>query len=134
MQKNKKLILAALAIVVIAIAMAVIYVSTRPEAADGSKTFTVEVIHSDGSKKTFTYQTDAGYLGEVLQAEGLIAGHVDQFGLYIDTVDGEDAVYEEDSAYWALYVGEEYASQGIDQTPITDGGAFSLVYTVYAIG
>ena len=130
MQKNKKLIIAAIIIVVIVIAMAVIYVSTRPETTAGSKTFTVKVAHSDGSEKTFTYQTDAEYLGEVLLAEGLIVGHNDTYGLYIDTVDGEDAVWEEDGSYWALYVGEEYAMQGIDQTPINHGDAFSLVYTI----
>ena len=130
MQKNRKLMLAVIAVVVIAAAMAVIYAATRPETAAGSKTFTVEVIHSDGSAKTFTYQTDDEYLGEVLLAEGLIAGDSGEFGLYINTVDGEDAVWEEDGSYWALYVGEEYAAQGIDQTPVTDGGAFSLVYTI----
>ena len=32
--------------------------------------------------------------------------------------------------YWAFYVGDEYASLGVDQTPIADGDSFSLVYTV----
>ena len=130
MQKNKKLIIAAIAVVVIVIAMAVIFIVTRPGTTAGTKTFTVEVVHSDGSKKTFSYQTDAEYLGEVLLAEGLIVGHDSTFGLYIDTVDGEDAIYEEDNSYWALYVGEEYASLGVDATPIADGDTFSLVYTV----
>ena len=130
MQKNKKLIIAVIAIVVIVAAMAIIYVSTRPETTAGSKTFTVKVVHSDESEKTFTYQTDAEYLGEVLVAEGLLVGHNDTFGLYIDSVDGEDAIWDEDGSYWALYVGEEYAMQGVDQTPIADGDAFSLVYTV----
>ena len=130
MQKNKKLILAVIAVVVIAAAMAVIYIATRPEPTAGSKTFTVEVVHSDGTSKTFTYHTDDGYLGPVLLAEGLIAGHTTQFGLYIDTVDGEDAIWDVDGSYWALYVGEDYAMQGIGQTPVTDGGAFSLVYTL----
>ena len=98
MQKNKKLIIAAIAVVVAVIAMAVIYVNTRPDTTAGSKTFTVKVTHSDGSEKTFTYQTDAEYLGEVLLAEGLIAGDVGQFGLYINTVDGEDAIWEEDNS------------------------------------
>ena len=130
MQKNKKLIIAVIAVVVIAAAMAIIYAATRPETTAGSKTFTVAVTHSDGSEKTFTYHTDAEYLGEVLLDEGLIAGDVTQFGLYINTVDGEDAIWEEDGSYWALYVGDEYAMQGIDQTPIADGDAFSLVYTI----
>ena len=130
MQKNKKLIIAVIAVVVIVAAMAIIYIVTRPGTTAGSKTFTVEVVHSDGAPKTFTYHTDAEYLGEVLLDEGLIAGDVGQFGLYINTVDGEDAIYEENGSYWALYVGEDYARQGIDQTPIADGDAFSLVYTI----
>ena len=130
MQKNKKLIIPVIAVVVIVAVMVVISIVTRPETTAGSKTFTVKVVHSDGSEKPFTYDTDAEYLGEVLLAEGLIQGHVDTFGLYIDTVDGEDAIWEVDGSYWALYEGEEYAMQGIDQTPIADGGAFSLVYTV----
>ena len=130
MQKNKKLIIAAVAIVVIIAAMVTIYVSTRPETAEGEKSFTVEVIHGDGTKNTFTYNTDAEYLGEVLLDEGLIQGEGGQFGLYITTVDGEDAIYENDGAYWALYEGEDYAQQGIDETPILDGSEFSLVYTV----
>ena len=130
MQKNKKLIIAVIAVVVVVIAMAVIFIVTRPGTTAGSKTFTVEVVHSDGNEKTFTYHTDAEYLGDVLLDEGLIAGDVGQFGLYINTVDGEDAIWEEDGSYWALYVGDEYAMQGIDQTPIADGDAFSLVYTI----
>lgn len=130
MKPNKKLIIAAVVVVVLIAVMAVVYVSTRPETSKGAKSFTVEVVHSDGTSKTFTYNTDAEYLGEVLLAEGLIAGDAGEFGLYINTVDGEDAIYAEDGSYWALYEGEEYAMQGIDKTPVTDGGAFSLVYTV----
>ena len=130
MSKNKKLAITAAALVIIIAAMAIIYVCTRPAAAEGSKTFTVEVVHSDSAKKSFTYHTDAEYLGEVLLAEGLIAGEDSQYGLYIITVDGEDAVWEEDGSYWALYEGEDYAMQGIDTTPVLDGSVFSLVYTV----
>lgn len=130
MKKSKKIVIAAVAIVVLIAAMIAIYVSTRPETAGGAKSFTVEVVHSDGAEKTFTYHTDAEYLGEVLLDEGLIQGEVNQFGLYIITVDGEDAVFETDGAYWALYEGEDYAMQGIDETPILDGSEFALVYTV----
>ena len=52
------------------------------------------------------------------------------YGLYITEVDGEAAVYEEDGAYWAFYQDGEYANQSVDQTPISDGDAFSLVYTI----
>ena len=130
MKKSTKIILAVAALVGAAAILLAVYLGTRPETAEGEKTIEVEVVHGDGSQKTFTYDTDAEYLGQVLQAEGLIEGEDGQYGLYITAVDGEEAVYETDSAYWALYEGEDYAQQGIDQTPIEDGGQYSLVYTV----
>lgn len=130
MKNNKKLIIAVIAFAAVIAVMAAVYIGARPETANGAKSFTVEVVHKDGSSKTFTYNSDAWYLGEVLLDEGLIQGETSQFGMYIITVDGEDAIYEKDNSYWALYEGEEYAQQGIDKTPITDGGKFSLVYTI----
>lgn len=130
MKKNGKLIVAAAAVLVLIAIFAGIWSATRPATSQGTKTVTVEVVHKDESSKTFTYRTDAEYLGEVLQAEGLVKGDQGDYGLYITEVDGETAVYETDGAYWAFYQGGEYAAQSVDQTPISDGDAFSLVYTV----
>ena len=104
MKKNGKLIAGAAAILVLAAVFAGIWFATRPATSEGAKTITVEVVHKDESSKTFTYHTDVEYLGEVLQSEGLVKG--------------------------AFYQDGEYASQSIDQTPISDGDSFSLVYTV----
>ena len=93
------------------------------------KAFTVEVIHGDGSKKTFQYRSEEEYVGTVLLAEGLISGDMGQYGLYIKVVDGEQAIYEEDNAYWGFFIGEEYAATGVDMTPITEGAVYKLVYT-----
>lgn len=128
--KNKKIVLAAVAFVVLIALFVGVYFATRPETAVGSKTVTVTVVHKDGSEKVFTYQTDAEYLGEVLLAEGLIQGDTSEFGLMVTTVDGETADYNADQSYWALYVGEDYATTGADQTPIYDGDAFKWVYTI----
>ena len=131
MSKQKKtIIIAVLAVVVLAAAMAAVYFFTRPGTAQGNKSFRVEIVHGDGSNKVININSDDEYLGEALQLLGLIQGENNQFGLYITTVDGEDAVYEENGAYWALYVDGEYAQQGIDLTPIVDGGSYSLVYTI----
>ena len=94
------------------------------------KKFTVTVVHADGSEKVFTYESDAENVGPVLLEAGLIKGNDGPYGLEITEVDGEQAIYDTDKAYWAVYVGEEYALSGIDTTPITDGGEYSLVYTV----
>ena len=130
MGKNKKLLVAAVAIVAVIAIFLGVYLVTRPGTSQGAKTITVDVVHSDESSKTFTYQTDAEYLGEVLLDEGLIQGEEGDYGLYVTVVDGEEAVYEDNGAYWAFYQGEEYAMQGVDQTPVNDGDKFSLVYTV----
>ena len=128
--KNKKLVITIAVIVVLVAALLAVYAATRPAAAAGGKTITVTVVHADGTSKDFTYQTDAEYLGEVLVAEGLVEGEDSEYGLYITKVDGEDAIYEEDGSYWALYEGDVYANQSADQTPLTDGGTYSLVYTI----
>ena len=129
MKKNSKIIIIVVAVVVVIALFLGVWLTNRPETTQGSKTFTVEVVHSDGSSKTFTYHTDEEYLGPVLLAEGLIAGEESQYGLTVITVDGEDAVWESDGAYWALFVGEEYGTTGVDTTPVNDGDSFKLVYT-----
>ncbi len=130
--KNKKVLLAAIALLVVAGVMAAVYFATRPTVQDwtGSKTITVTVVHSDGKSQEFSYSTDKAYLGEVLQEAGLISGTPGEFGLYIETVDGETASWEENGAYWAFYVGEEYATTSVDLAPITDGAVYKLVYTL----
>ena len=81
------------------------------------------------SEKEFTYETDDEYLGELLTEEGLVEGETSEYGMYITKVDGEQAVFETDNAYWALYENGEYASTGADQTVLDNGDEFSLVYT-----
>ena len=129
--KNKKLILAIVAIAAVIGLMLGVYAATRPETAQGSKTITVTVVHKDGTEKTFIYHTDAEYLAEVLQAEGLVTGYESEYGLTVEAVDGETADWTADSAYWALYIGEEYATTGVSSTPVTDGGVYKLVYETY---
>lgn len=132
--KNKKPVAVGAAVLaVLLIVFGAIWFATRPGTQEGSKTITVEVVHRDGSKNTFTYHTDEEYLADVLLAEGLVEGtQSEEFGLYIDAVDGEVADYAADGAYWALYQGGEYATLGVSSLPVADGDHFSLVYTVYS--
>ena len=50
----------------------------------------------------------------------------------IETVDGEAAIWATDSAYWSLYIGQEYATTGVSTTPVYDGSSFRLVYESWA--
>lgn len=126
--KNKTIVFAIVALVLLIGIFLGVYFATRPETQAGAKTITVLVVHKDGSQKSFTYHTDEEFLDKVLLAEGLIEGYNDQYGFVIEKVDGEAAVWETDSAYWSLYVGEEYATTGISTTPVYDGSTFKLIY------
>ena len=128
--KNNKTLITVLVLVLAIVALVAVYFVTRPATAAGDKTFTLEVVHGDGTTKQIECSTDLEYVGEALQADGVIEGEEGAYGLYIQVVDGEKAVFEEDGAYWAFYLGEEYAMQGIDLTPIEDGVVYKLVYTV----
>lgn len=127
--KNKKMLLALAALVVVVAAMLTVYLLTSPETSQGAKTYTVTVVHGNNTTKTFTYRTDEEYLGAALEAEGLILSEGADAGMF-HTVDGEKADWNVNKSYWAFYVGEEYAIKGIYDTPVTDGGQFKLVYTI----
>ena len=128
--KNKKGWLGLIALVLAAALMLGVYLGTRPETEAGGKAFTVLVVHKDGGEKTFSYVTDAEYLGTVFLEQELIQGEEGTYGLMISTVDGETADWNVDRSYWALYIGEGYATTGVDMTPVTDGAEYRLVYTI----
>ncbi len=98
------------------------------EFGEGSKTVTVLVQAGEKTVK-FTIKTDAEFLGDALIANNLVVGHEGDYGLMIDKVNGIQAIYAKDNAYWALYSRGEYAMTGVDTTPIADGDQYELVYT-----
>lgn len=126
--KNKKYVLAAIALVVVVALGLGLWYFTKPKTTEGEKSFTVTVVHADGTSKDFSYTSDEEYVGTVLVEKGLITGEQGEFGLYIHEVDGERAVWEEDGAYWSFYVNGEYGVVGVDQTPIEDGAKYKLEY------
>lgn len=128
--KNKKPFFAVVALVIVVSALLGIYFATRPGTHAGSKEITVTVVYKDGSSKDFVYHTDAEYLGTVIVEEGLAKGEVGPYGLYIHEVDGVRAVWEENGAFWSIYIGEESAVSGADAIPIEDGKIYRLVYTL----
>jgi len=94
---------------------------------EGAKTVTVAVEMEEKSV-TFTVKTDAETVGEALLEHELIAGDEGPYGLYVKTVNGVRADYDKDGCYWAFYVGQDYAMQGIELTPIDESAAYRLVY------
>ena len=128
---NKKLVIAIVALVAVIGIMLGVWQATRPEIQQGSKAITVVVVHKDGTQKTFEYRTDAEYLAEVLLAENLVTGYESQYGLTIESVDGEVADWTADSAYWAIYIGDDYATTGISEIVVLDGAVYKFEYTKF---
>ena len=126
--KNKKTLIAAIVAVLVVALLAGIYFISRPTATAGEKTFTLTVVHSEGSKD-FTISTDEEFLAQALIAEGIINDEGIETGMYF-TVDGETASWEENQSYWAIYVGDSYATEGLNTLPIEDGGIYKLEYTI----
>ena len=93
---------------------------------EGATSFTLNITFKDGSEKTYTINTNKTIVGEALTELGLISGTVGDYGLMIETVDGETVKYEDDGKYWAFYINGEYAMSGVDTTDITAGVSYAL--------
>lgn len=91
--------------------------------------FQVVVIHKDGTKKEWTLDTKEEYLGAALVSAGIVEAEENRFGMHIKKADGERAVFQEDSAYWAVYAGDDFATKSTDLTPVEGGKTYKLVYT-----
>lgn len=127
---NKKTWIWTAAALIIAVLLFVIWSLNRPQTYDGEKNFTVEVVHKDGTEKKFQYSTDEKYLGPALLEEKLIEGSSGQYGLYVESVDGEKAEYGNDQAYWKLQINGVDAQAGADSTPVEEDALYTWTYTV----
>ena len=104
--------------------------SAKEEApAADAVSFKVVVTDLDGNETAFEYSSNAASVGEALVAEGLIEGHETEYGLYIDTVNGITADWDNDQTYWAFYINGEYATTGIDGTEIVADTTYGLTLT-----
>ena len=56
------------------------------------------------------------------------SGTTGSYGLMIETINGERAVYDKDGAYWSLYVNDEYGEYGADSQSVTDGDKYTWKY------
>lgn len=124
MQKKQTKI-AGIFLVLCCVLALIVFFQTRPDTAAGEKHITISVVHSDSSKSTFSYDTDAEYLGEVLTEEGLAEGTEGSYGMFITTVDGETADDSKEQ-WWCITKDGEMVNTGADQTPIQDQDQFEL--------
>ena len=93
---------------------------------------TIRVCSKDGTETVYEVSTHDKYLSDAMdEAEGLTySGSNGAYGMMLEVVNGEKAIYEEDGAYWSILVDGEYGMNGIDSQPVEDGVEYSLVYTL----
>ena len=128
MKNNKKIVLAVVALVaVVAIALG-LWVALKPQAAQGEKTITVNVVFAGGTQNSHTISTSEEYLRGALEQENMIAGDESEYGLFVTTVNGVTADDSKEQ-WWCFTKGGESLATGVDSTPIADGDAFEITLT-----
>lgn len=128
---SKKVIIGVVAVVAVVAILAIVYSLFREKPVEGTKAVIIEVTDKAGEVKSYEFKTDAEYLRQAMEeADGLtFSGSESEYGLMVDTVNGEKADYTVDSSYWSFYVNGEYCNYGIDTQPVEDGDVFGIVYT-----
>ena len=91
--------------------------------ADGLR---ITLVDADGNETDFVINTDKETVGDALLEQNLIEGEEGDYGLYVKTVNGITADYDTDQTYWAFYVNGEYASTGVDSTPVNEGDTYEF--------
>ena len=137
----KKLLTSLLCVLLVAaLAMGTLGCSKAPEATEptavtmtdgatlgkGAVSFTFTVVNGEGKEITVTINTDKETVGEALFELGLVSGEDSEYGLMVDTVNGETVIYSETGKYWAFYIDGEYAMTGVDSTPVTAGANYTF--------
>ena len=89
-------------------------------------TFTLEVVHLDGTTKSFEVKTYQKILADALLEKDYISGYKSQYGLTVESVDGEMLDWETSGAYWAVYVNGEYSMLGASSIYVEDGATYKF--------
>ena len=110
-KSTKKIVLALVALVAVIAILIGVYSATKEQPTE------------------FEYETTKEYLGEVLKDEGLVEGEEGDYGLFITSVDGEEA-NSANEEWWCLTIDGESSMTSADQTVIEDGDHFELTLTV----
>lgn len=131
-KSNKKVVIGVVALIALIAVLAGVYFKFSAKPVEGSKSITIEVVNKAQESTVYEVQTDAEFLRQAMEeAEGLtFSGAESEYGIMVDTVNGERADYTLDGAYWGFNVNGAYCNYGIDTQPVLDGDAFSIVYTL----
>ena len=99
------------------------------ERLDGIITITVNITHADGTKNAIVVPTDCKYLSDALVEAEVVEGETSAYGFMITKVDGEEANYDRDGAYWSIEKDGAAIMTLASATEIANGEVYALVYT-----
>ena len=105
------------------------YFKPKMEAEAGMKKITITVTHLDKDAhkdQTFDVKTKEEFLLAAARSVVNVEGSDSQYGLYVQTVDGETAD-ESKQQWWCINVNGEMGQLGIDSQPVEDGAKYELV-------
>lgn len=131
MSKRSKIIVAILSIVLafaLALMIAVPLIINSPQIAGDKKTITVEVIHGDKSRVEREFVTYHDNLWMVVKKDNFVCGYESGQGIWVTTVDGEQAE-DAEQQWWCITQNGVMTNYSIDTQPIKDGDHFELTLT-----
>lgn len=100
--------------------------TTTPKTHVTPNSVVLLVTYPDGTQRTHEFSSGKSTLGEVLRDYGLI--ECDATGMVVK-VDGVEANGKAGQAYWAFYIGGEFASHGVDDEVLTGMNEYEFRYT-----
>ena len=131
---TKKIVIGAIVLAVLVALFAFFYGRFAAKSTAGDKAIVIEVVDESGNSTEYDVDTDAEYLKDAMDdlAEAddsfSFSGKDSGYGLMVQVINGKQAIYEEDGAYWALYVNGEYGQYGVTEQPVTDGDTYTWSY------
>lgn len=100
--------------------------TTLGDKKDYKYAFYLEVISKDGTNKKYGIYTKETTLGAALSAIGVIDGEDGPYGLMVESVFGEEHIYETTGYVWMVYVNGEQAQTGVDSINLESGATYTF--------
>jgi hypothetical protein len=133
---KKRILLGGIILVALLAILGAVYFKFGPKVFAGKKEIVIEVVNSEGQSTEYQLKTNEEYLKQAMEelakedSSFSFSGTDSEYGLMIEEINGQRAVFAEDNAYWALYVNGDYGQYGADQQVVADGDVYSWKYEV----
>ncbi len=101
-------------------------VSTLGNKDDYNFAYYLEIISRNGNTVKYGVYTKSETLGDSLYSIGVIDGEEGPYGLMVESVFGEEHIYETSGFCWMIYVNGEQAQTGVDSIKLENGATYTF--------